>query len=69
MGKYGAFWGVLMTSFFFGAIHGDPRQATYALCMGAVLHAIYLCSRSLVVPMLLHFSNNALAVALTRVCR
>jgi CAAX protease family protein len=55
-----------MTSFLFGAIHGDPIQGTYALAMGVVLHFIYLASRSLMVPMLLHFSNNALAVALVR---
>jgi membrane protease YdiL (CAAX protease family) len=67
VGRYGVFWGVLMASFFFGAIHGDPRQATYAALMGVVLHSVYLMSRSLLVPMLLHFGNNALGIALTRV--
>jgi hypothetical protein len=67
VGRYGVFWGVLLTSFFFGAIHGDPRQGTYALAMGVVLHLVYLCSRSLLIPMLLHFGNNALSVAVSRV--
>lgn len=66
VGKYGVFWGVLMASFFFGAIHGDPRQGSYALAMGVILHLVYLSSRSLLMPMLLHFGNNAVGVVVSR---
>ena len=54
--------GVVLTSFFFGAIHGDPHQGMMAACMGLALHFSYLMSRSLFVPMLLHFFNNSLDV-------
>lgn len=64
VGRHGIFWGVLMTSFLFGAIHGDPRQGTYAMLLGVILHVTYLASRSLLIPMLLHFLNNALAIVL-----
>jgi hypothetical protein len=59
--------GVLLTSFFFGAMHLDPPQAMGAAVLGIGLHLAYLATRSLWVPMLLHFLNNSLAVvALTQ---
>ncbi len=67
VGIHGRFWGVLLTSLLFGMIHLDPCQGTMAVFMGLVLHMAYLATRSLLVPMLLHFSNNALAVVLTRI--
>ena len=33
-----------------------------AICAGIVLHYFYLTSRSLLIPMLVHFLNNSLAV-------
>jgi membrane protease YdiL (CAAX protease family) len=67
VGKHGLFWGVLGTSFLFGAIHVDPRQGTMAMVAGIMLHYIYLTTRSLLLPMLLHFLNNSMAVTLTRI--
>ncbi len=67
VGVYGLFWGVLATSFFFGVIHLDPRQGAMAMLFGVILHTIYLTSRSLLLPMLLHFLNNSVAVGLTHV--
>jgi membrane protease YdiL (CAAX protease family) len=65
--RYGAVGGVLLTSCFFGAIHLDPPQAIGAAAIGIGLHLAYLASRSLLVPMLLHFLNNSLGVlSLTR---
>jgi uncharacterized protein len=40
----------------------EPPQAVMAFLMGIVLHLSYLASRSIFVPMLLHFMNNTLAV-------
>lgn len=62
VGHYGVILGVLLTSFLFGLLHGDPHQGTMAMLMGIVLHIAYLTTRSLLVPMLLHFLNNSLTV-------
>jgi membrane protease YdiL (CAAX protease family) len=66
VGRYGVVLGVLATSFFFGLIHIDPRQGTMAALMGLWLHFVYLTTRALLMPMLLHFLNNSLAVIITR---
>jgi membrane protease YdiL (CAAX protease family) len=66
VGRYG--WlGVVATSFFFGFIHLDPCQGGMAMIMGLWLHFTYLMSRSLLVPMLLHFVNNSLSVISSRI--
>jgi membrane protease YdiL (CAAX protease family) len=62
VGRYGVWVGVLATSFLFGAIHVDPAQGTMAIFMGVWLHYVYLTSRSLWMPILLHTVNNSLAV-------
>jgi uncharacterized protein len=64
--RYGVWVGVLFSSFFFGLIHIDPCQGTMAMLMGLCLHYTYLMTRSLWVPMLLHFLNNAVAVVSSR---
>ena len=66
VGIHGYVAGVLMTSFFFGLIHMDLCQGTMAALMGIILHYVYLTTRSLVAPMLLHFFNNATSVYLSR---
>jgi membrane protease YdiL (CAAX protease family) len=58
--------GVVLTSFFFGLIHVDPCQGIMAMLIGLWLHFTYLMTRSLLVPMLLHFINNSLAVISSR---
>jgi membrane protease YdiL (CAAX protease family) len=62
VGRYGPVLGIVFTSFFFGLIHVDPAQGSMALLMGLWLHFVYLTTRSLWVPMLLHFLNNSLSV-------
>jgi membrane protease YdiL (CAAX protease family) len=64
VGKHGPVLGVLGTSFLFGVIHVDPAQGMVAMVMGVGLHYFYLTSRSLLIPSLMHFLNNALAVVL-----
>jgi membrane protease YdiL (CAAX protease family) len=65
VGRYG--WlGVVAASFFFGLIHGDPRQGLMALVMGLWLHFSYLMTRSLLIPMVLHFLNNTLSILSAR---
>jgi membrane protease YdiL (CAAX protease family) len=66
VGRYG--WlGIVPTAFFFGLIHVDPRQGLMAMLMGLWLHFTYLTTRSLLVPMLLHFLNNSLSVVSSRI--
>jgi CAAX protease family protein len=60
--RYGFVGGVLATSFFFGLIHLEPPQAVMAALLGVVLHTVYILTRSLLMPMLLHFLNNTLAI-------
>jgi membrane protease YdiL (CAAX protease family) len=67
VGNYGYVAGVAMTSFFFGFIHLEPRQGLVAMFMGLILHFTYLTTRSLLVPMLLHFMNNSFAVIGARI--
>jgi len=60
--RYGMWGGVLATSFLFGLIHMNPLQSTMAVLMGIALHLVYLATRSILIPMLLHFLNNAIAI-------
>jgi membrane protease YdiL (CAAX protease family) len=67
IGNYGVVVGIVATSFFFGLIHLDPCQGTMAMVIGLWLHFVYLTTRSLLLPMILHTLNNSLAVILTRI--
>jgi hypothetical protein len=67
VGRHGVVLGVLASAFFFGLIHVDPLQGTMAMLMGLWLHFVYLTTRSLWMPMLLHFLNNSVAVLASRV--
>lgn len=62
VGRHGVIGGVLLTSLLFGLIHLEPRQVVYAAFMGVLLHLSYLATRSLLVPVILHISNNSLSV-------
>ncbi len=66
VGRYGRVAGVLITSAIFGAIHLEPLQAIGAFFIGIVLHYVYLTTKSLFVPIMLHFLNNFLAVVAMR---
>lgn len=66
VGRHGVVLGVLLSSFFFGIIHIIPAQAVMAMIVGVWLHFVYLTTRSLWVPILLHFLNNSLAVVANR---
>jgi membrane protease YdiL (CAAX protease family) len=64
LARYGIVAGVILTSIFFGLLHGSLSYAIGTACMGAALHFIYLTTRSLLVPMLLHCLNNSLTMLL-----
>jgi len=53
---------VLVTALFFGAIHLDLYSFLPTAIMGATFAFIVLRTKSLLIPMILHFGNNALSV-------
>ncbi len=59
VGRHGYVLGVMLTSFLFGLIHMLPRQAVAVIVIAIPLHFVYITTRSLLLPMLLHFLNNA----------
>jgi membrane protease YdiL (CAAX protease family) len=62
VGRYGWVGGVLLASLFFGLLHMfPPWYVLVTACMGVGLHLIYLASRSLWVPIILHALNNSIA--------
>ena len=63
--RYGLPWGVVLTSLLFGMLHLDPSYLLITGLMGAYLHFVYIASRSIWVPLLLHMLNNGIAVFLT----
>jgi hypothetical protein len=66
VGRFGPLVGVAITSFLFGLVHGYPLQIMTAAILGVVLHLVYLWTKSLLAPMLLHFLNNLFAMICMR---
>ncbi len=62
VGRYGWPLGILLTSLMFGLLHMfPPWYVLVTATMGIGLHLVYLASRSLWVPILLHTMNNSLS--------
>ncbi len=59
--NHGVVAGVLLASLLFGIMHIDPVQSIGAFVLGLGLHFIYLTTRSLIAPILVHMLNNAFA--------
>ncbi|MCA9118774.1 MAG: CPBP family intramembrane metalloprotease [Planctomycetaceae bacterium] len=59
--NHGVVTGVFVASLLFGVMHIDPVQSVGAFVLGLGLHFIYLATRSLVAPMLVHMLNNSFA--------
>jgi CAAX protease family protein len=64
IGTHGVVAGVLLTALLFGVMHIIPIQVFYAPVIGVVLHYVYLQTRSLLMPMLLHTLNNGVGMLL-----
>ena len=58
---------VLVTAVLFGISHGFLQQSIAASCMGVLLGWIALRTGSVLPCILLHFTNNALSVSLSRI--
>lgn len=58
--KYGVLWSIILSSLLFGAIHLDAFWFSRAL--GSVVFALfYIQTKNLIVPIILHGMNNAMA--------
>ena len=65
VGRYGWWWGIALTSVFFGLLHVyPPPYVLVTAVMGVGLHYVYFVSRSLWVPVTIHLLNNSIAVLL-----
>jgi membrane protease YdiL (CAAX protease family) len=61
--RSGLWIGVPLGALLFAAIHIDPVQMVGVVGIGVVLELVYLATKSLLVPMLLHTLNNTLSFA------
>jgi membrane protease YdiL (CAAX protease family)/tetratricopeptide (TPR) repeat protein len=61
LAQLGCIGGILVTSLLFGLVHLEPGQMIFTGLLGVALHVLYLCSKSIWAPMLMHFVNNVLA--------
>lgn len=57
-----AWLAVICSSLVFGLIHINPIQIPFATAMGIILALTYLHTRTLIIPIIIHFCNNSLAV-------
>jgi membrane protease YdiL (CAAX protease family) len=64
--RWGLLRGVGTTAALFALAHVSPAHAIATLPLGVFLHWVYLQTRSLWAPILLHFLNNLLVISLAR---
>ena len=63
--RYGIIAGVLLTSLLFGLLHMAPSHVIITALMGLYLHFVYLATRCIWMPILLHALNNGIAIFAT----
>ncbi len=61
---YGEGFAIVMSSLLFGLLHGNFEQIPFAFLGGLFFGYIRVYTGSLIFPMILHFSNNLLAVVM-----
>ncbi len=64
--RYGVIGGTLFAAGLFGAMHIEPVQATGAFALGLGLQFVYLSTKSLLAPIVMHTLNNSLAFVTMR---
>ncbi|MBE6155315.1 MAG: CPBP family intramembrane metalloprotease [Firmicutes bacterium] len=60
--KFGSVIAIICSALIFGIYHLNWLQSIFAFILGLMLAYTYIKTKSLVVPMILHFLNNLLAV-------
>jgi len=61
------FSAIAVSSVFFAILHINPWQAVPAFCLGMLFGYVYYKTRSLKMAMLMHCTNNTLAVVTSRI--
>jgi hypothetical protein len=64
--RWGLWWGTMWTAMLFAAIHLDPTQMCGIFFIGVALQLVFLASKSLLIPMLVHALNNALSFGVVK---
>ncbi len=59
--RYGVIGGTILAAGLFGAMHIEPVQAIGAFALGIGLQYVFLTTKSLFAPIILHTLNNSLA--------
>lgn len=62
---YGKGGAIIISSVLFGVAHVDPPRIVFATAFGLMLAVCYEHTRSLKIPMLIHFINNAISVTMS----
>ncbi len=60
----GEMFAIFMSSAMFAIFHFSPSQLIYPFCFGLILSIMYLRTKNILFPILLHFVNNALTVSI-----
>lgn len=60
-------WAIVISAAFFALIHLNPWQAIPAFALGCLFGYVYYKTGSLKLTMLMHFTNNTLALAASKV--
>lgn len=60
--SYGDLYAVMISALLFGLMHGNLRQIPFAMIVGIVLGWLYVVTNNLWIPILVHFTNNAISV-------
>lgn len=66
-GRMKPVWAILISALFFALIHANPWQAVPAFILGCLFGYVYYKTGSLWLTMLMHFTNNTLALAVSRI--
>ena len=66
-GKMHPVWAILISALFFALIHANPWQALPAFALGCLFGYVYYKTGSLWLTMIMHFTNNTLALVVSRI--
>jgi len=64
--RWGPYWGTFFAAAVFSAAHISPAHAIATFPVAVLLQLLYLQTKTIWVPILVHFGNNLLAVTMVR---